>query len=86
MNDVYGSVALAEIAVMPPLLFRLAVGPTISDRIVAVNTITAQATLAVLFYAAFADRAFYLDLAIWLASFSYVGTIVWSRYLARGLL
>ena len=86
MSDVYGWVALAEIAVMLPLLYRLASGPTISDRIVALNTMSTQATLAVLYFAAFADRTVYLDVSIWLASFSYLGTIVWSRYLERDLL
>jgi multicomponent Na+:H+ antiporter subunit F len=84
--SLYGAVAFAEIAIGLLLVVRLAVGPTISDRIVALNTLSTQATLAVLFYAAFADRTVYLDVAIWLASFSYLGAIVWSRYLERGLL
>lgn len=82
----YGAVALAEVAVGLVLVVRLALGPTISDRIVALNTLSTQTALAVLFYAAFADRTVYLDVAIWLASFSYLGAIVWSRYLERGLL
>jgi multisubunit Na+/H+ antiporter MnhF subunit len=86
MTDVYLAVCLAEVAVMIPLLFRLADGPTVSDRIVAINTMATQAALAVVFFAAYADRTIYLDSAMWLASFSYLGTIVWSRYLERGLL
>ena len=86
MNAIYASVCLAELAVAALLVVRLAVGPTVSDRIVALNTIATQATLAVLFFAAFTDRSIYLDVSIWLASFSYLGTIVWSRYLERGLL
>lgn len=86
MNAIYASVCLAELAVAALLVVRLAVGPTVSDRIVALNTIATQATLAVLFFAAFADRSIYLDVSMWLASFSYLGTIVWSRYLERGLL
>jgi multicomponent Na+:H+ antiporter subunit F len=81
-----GWVAVAEIAVVALLLLRLAVGPTVSDRLVALNTISVQATLALFAYAAFAGRSFYLDVALWLASFSYLGTILWSRYLERGLL
>ncbi|MGH9296469.1 MAG: monovalent cation/H+ antiporter complex subunit F [Acidimicrobiales bacterium] len=57
-----------------------------SDRIVALNTLSTQATLALLFFAAFADRTIYLDVAIWMASFSYLATIVWARYLERGFL
>ena len=85
-SAVYAAVALAEIAITALLLVRLALGPTISDRIVALNTMSAQATLAVLLFAASAGRTIYLDVALWLASFSYLGTIVWARYLERGLL
>ena len=42
--------------------------------------------LAVLCFAAFAQRTIYLDVALWLASFSYLGAIIWSRYLEREFL
>lgn len=80
------AVALAEVAIAALLLVRLAAGPTVSDRVVALNTMSTQAALAVVFFAAFAGRTVYLDVALWLASFSYLGAIVWSRYLERGLL
>jgi multicomponent Na+:H+ antiporter subunit F len=86
VSQVYLAVAIAEIAITVLLLYRLAAGPTISDRIVALNTMSTQAALAVLFFAAFAGRTIYLDISLWLASFSYLGAIVWSRYLERGLL
>lgn len=85
-TSLYGVIALVETAIGLLLMARLAIGPTISDRIVALNTLSTQATLAVLFFAAFADRTIYLDVALWLASFSYLGAIVWARYLERGLL
>lgn len=86
MSDFYLALAIAEMAVAALLMIRLAAGPTVSDRIVALNTISTQATLAILFFAAAADRTIYLDVALWPASFSYLGAIVWSRYLERGLL
>jgi multicomponent Na+:H+ antiporter subunit F len=86
MSEVYLAVALAELAVVLVVAVRLALGPTVSDRVVALNAISTQATLAVLFFAAYADRTVYLDVALWLASFSYLGAIIWSRYLERGLL
>jgi multicomponent Na+:H+ antiporter subunit F len=86
VGSLYGSVCVAELAIIGLLVIRLALGPTISDRIVALNTMATQATLAVLFFAAFGQRTVYLDVSLWLASFSYLGTIVWSRYLERGLL
>jgi multicomponent Na+:H+ antiporter subunit F len=86
MGELMGWVAVAEMAVVGVLLVRLAMGPTVSDRVVALNTMSTQTTLALFAYAAFADRSTYLDVALWLSSFSYLGTIVWSRYLERGLL
>jgi multicomponent Na+:H+ antiporter subunit F len=86
MSGIYLGVVIAEVAVMAILLVRLAAGPTISDRIVALNAMSTQAAIAVLFFAAFAGRTIYCDVALWLASFSYLGAIVWSRYLERGLL
>jgi multicomponent Na+:H+ antiporter subunit F len=86
MSDVYIAVCIAELVVIGILLVRLAKGPSISDRIVALNTISTQAAIAVLFFAAFADRSIYLDVALWLCSFSYLGALVWARYLERGLL
>lgn len=86
MTDVYMAVCIAEVAIVALLLVRLAYGPSITDRIVALNTICVQAAIAVLFFAAFADRSIYLDVAFWMASFSYLGALIWSRYLERGLL
>jgi multicomponent Na+:H+ antiporter subunit F len=86
MKDVFVSVCIAELGIIGLLLIRLARGPSISDRIVALNTISTQSAIAVLFFAAFADRSIYLDVAMWLASFSYLGALVWARFLERGLL
>jgi multicomponent Na+:H+ antiporter subunit F len=86
MTDLFAVVAIAETALIVLAGIRLAAGPTVSDRIVALNTIAAQATLGLVFFAAFADRSIYLDVGIWLASFSYLGTLIWARLLERGLL
>lgn len=86
MTDIYIAVCIAEVAVVGLLLIRLARGPSVTDRIVALNTICVQSAIAVLFFAAFADRTIYLDVAFWMASFSYLGALIWSRYLERGLL
>jgi multicomponent Na+:H+ antiporter subunit F len=86
MKAVYLAVVIAEVAVSALLLIRVAAGPTICDRIVALNAMSTQAAIAVLFFAAYADRTIYCDVALWLGSFSYLGAIVWSRYLERELL
>ena len=86
MSDFYASVCLAELAFAALLVVRLFIGPTVSDRFVALNTMSTQATLCVFFFAAFAqtnDLPRRVDLA---CSFSYLATIVWARYLERGFL
>jgi multisubunit Na+/H+ antiporter MnhF subunit len=86
VHDLYVVVALAELGLGGLLLVRLAIGPTTSDRVVALNTLSTQATLSLVFFAAFADRTSYLDIGLWLSSFSYLGTLVWARLLERELL
>ena len=86
MSNWFLAVAVAELVIIALLLARLAIGPSVTDRIVALNTISTQAALAVVVFAVFADRSVYLDVALWLASFSYLGALVWARYLERGLL
>ncbi|HEY1838676.1 MAG TPA: monovalent cation/H+ antiporter complex subunit F [Mycobacterium sp.] len=86
MNGLLVGICIALLMVAGILLVRLARGPSVSDRVVALNTISAQCALVALFYAALADRTVYLDVALWLASFSYLGALVWARFLERGLL
>jgi multicomponent Na+:H+ antiporter subunit F len=86
MSLVWSIVCVAEIAIAGSLLIRVATGPSVCDRIVALNMMSTQLTMALLAFAVFADRSIYLDPAIWLASFSFLGALVWSRYLERGLL
>jgi multicomponent Na+:H+ antiporter subunit F len=86
VSTVYAVVCGVEFALMAALLWRVWRGPSVTDRIVALNTMSTQAALATIFYAALANRTIYLDPAIWLSSFSYLGAMVWARYLERGLL
>jgi multicomponent Na+:H+ antiporter subunit F len=86
MTDIYIAVCWAEVLIIGLLLVRLARGPSVADRIVALDTISTQCAIAVLYFAAFADRSIYLDVALWMTSFSFLATLVWSRYLERGLL
>lgn len=86
MRTVLGVIAIAEFALIALPLIRLARGPSVCDRIVAINMMSAQGALAILCYAGYAQRQIYLDVGIWLASFSYLSTFIWARYLERGLL
>lgn len=86
MHELYLLLAIAEAAVAGLLVVRLALGPSVCDRAVALNAASTQAALSLLFFSAYADRTVYLDVALWMASFSYLGTLVWARLLERELL
>jgi multicomponent Na+:H+ antiporter subunit F len=86
MTVLLQAVCIAELLIVLLLLIRLARGPSVLDRVLALNTICSQCAMAVLFFAAFADRSSYADVALWMASFSYLAALVWARYLERGLL
>ncbi|MGZ0146056.1 monovalent cation/H+ antiporter complex subunit F [Kribbella sp. WER1] len=86
MADVFALFAIAELAAAVLLVVRLGLGPSVTDRVVALNAVSTQATLSLLFFAAYADRVVYLDVALWMASFGYLGALVWARFLERGLL
>ncbi|MDQ1615346.1 MAG: hypothetical protein QOJ60_1285 [Actinomycetota bacterium] len=86
MTGLMGTAALLELLVVGVLVVRLAAGPTVSDRIVALNAISTQITLSLFCLAIWADRSLYLDVGLWLGSFSYLGTLLWARFLERGLL
>jgi len=86
MRTIAMAVCITQVAFACLLLVRVGHGPTVSDRIVAVNAISTQIAVAVLFYAVAADRVAYLDVAIWMVAFGYLTSFIWSRYLERGLL
>ncbi|MGH2537756.1 MAG: monovalent cation/H+ antiporter complex subunit F [Candidatus Promineifilaceae bacterium] len=69
-----------------PLLYRLWRGPTTGDRLLALELIGALGVLILIALSVIAGRAIYLDLAILLTLFSFLGTLIVARYLERGLL
>lgn len=68
------------------LLYRLWRGPTTGDRVLALEIIGALGVLILVGLSVISGRAIYLDLAVLLALFSFLGTLVIARYLERGLL
>jgi multicomponent Na+:H+ antiporter subunit F len=86
VSEVFLVAAISEAAIAAILLVRLALGPSVPDRIVAANAIATQATLALICFAASSRRPIYLDPAVWLASFSYLAALVWARLAERELL
>jgi multicomponent Na+:H+ antiporter subunit F len=71
---------------MLPLMGRLWRGPTVGDRVLALEVIGGIGTLMMAVIALTSQRTVYLDVAVLLALFSFLGTLVVARYLERGLI
>jgi multisubunit Na+/H+ antiporter MnhF subunit len=69
-----------------PLMGRLWRGPSVGDRILALEVIGGIGTLMMAAMSVTSQRTVYLDVAVLLALFSFLGTLVIARYLERGLI
>lgn len=77
-------VGIAIFALMLPLLYRLIVGPTAIDRIVAVNMIgTKTAVLLVIVGVIFEQVGMFVDFALAYALLNFIGSLAAARYFHR---
>jgi multicomponent Na+:H+ antiporter subunit F len=66
-------------------LVRLVKGPTLIDRIVALDVLTIVAIVLIVIYAHMADRSAYLDVALTYGLLSFMSVLAVARYVERGL-
>jgi multicomponent Na+:H+ antiporter subunit F len=79
-----GEILLALLG-LPLLLgfLRLSLGPSLPDRVVALDFMTAVAVAAAGLWAITSGRPVFLDVAMVLALITFVGTVAFARYLER---
>lgn len=65
-------------------LYRVIFGPTISDRIVGLNTISTKVTVILVLLAILYGRDILLDIAIAFAMLNITGSLAVSKYLEGG--
>ena len=70
-------------AALLPAFVRLARGPDLTDRVVALDLITMIAVAISALYATAHDAPVFLDVAILMALITFVGTIAFAHYLER---
>jgi multicomponent Na+:H+ antiporter subunit F len=70
---------------MLPMMVALWRGPTTGDRVLAMEIIGTLGVLILLVLSIIQERPIYLDVALLLTLFSFLGTLVVARYLERGL-
>lgn len=65
-------------------LWRLLKGPTISDRILALDTMYINAIALILLYGIYVKSALYFEAAVLIAMLGFVSTAALCKYLLRG--
>jgi multicomponent Na+:H+ antiporter subunit F len=84
MQDPITTTTLAMLAAAAALAFiRLLRGPTLPDRVVALDLIGVLVVCTVVAVAATTGRQVYLDVAMVIALVSFVGTVAYARYVER---
>jgi multicomponent K+:H+ antiporter subunit F len=65
-------------------LWRLFTAPTLTDRILTLDTMTVNTIALVVAYGLWAGTGLYLEAAVLLALTGFVGTVAYCKYLLRG--
>jgi multicomponent Na+:H+ antiporter subunit F len=78
------AIALAMLAVAAGMTFiRLLKGPTLPDRVIAIDLIGVLMVCILVVTAAATHQQAFLDVAMVVALISFVGTVAYSRYIER---
>jgi|SoiMethySBSTD1v2_1073268.scaffolds.fasta_scaffold10948_6 multicomponent Na+:H+ antiporter subunit F len=78
------AIALTMLSVALLLAFvRLARGPSLPDRVIALDLVSILAAAIAATYAIAAEDAVFLDVAIVLALISFLGTVAFARFVER---
>lgn len=85
VNIIYQISAALIVLSLFMTLFRLYKGPTVGDRIVALDAMTIISISLIVLIAHIAQRMIYLDVAIVYGLVSFIGVVAFARYLERGL-
>lgn len=78
----YVSVIIIGLSILI-IFFRLVIGPTIEDRIVALDLLSANAIAFIAVYAIQNKTTTFLDVGIILAMLAFLGTVAFAFYLER---
>ena len=84
LSFVAATIALAILSVALLLAFvRLARGPSLPDRVVALDLVSILAAAIAATYAVAAAQTVFLDVAIVIALISFLGTVAFASYVER---
>ncbi len=85
MLDFILPVAFSMVAIALILnLYRLLIGPSMPDRILALDTLSINSITLLIMLSLYLDSVLYFEAALLIAVMGFVGTVALSKYLLRG--
>ena len=75
---------LVLVILIIPCAYRAWVGPTAPDRLQAIDSITTLFIGIIIVLALLRNTAMFIDVAIALAAFAFIGTVALARYISEG--
>jgi len=75
---------LVLVLLIIPCAYRAWIGPTAPDRLQAIDTITTLLIGIIIVLAVLRNTVMFVDVALALAAFSFIGTVALARYIAEG--
>lgn len=86
MNSLLLDLALLfMVFAMIPCVYRTIKGPTVPDRVIAVDAMTTVIVVMLGVYSFVQGSVFFMDVALVLSIISFVGTVTISKYLDEGV-
>ena len=75
---------LILIVLLIPCAYRVWIGPSAADRLQAIDAITTLLIGIIIVLALLRGTTMYIDVAIALAAFGFIGTVALARYISEG--
>ena len=75
---------IALVILIIPCAYRVWVGPSAADRLQAIDTITTLLIGIIIVLALLQGISMFIDVAIALAAFAFIGTLALARYISEG--
>ena len=69
---------------MVALIYRLVIGPSASDRVVALDAIGVALIALIGLFSIMVETSFYLEIILLLAILSFIGTVAFSKFIEKG--
>ncbi|MEK4230456.1 Na(+)/H(+) antiporter subunit F1 [Solibacillus sp. FSL H8-0538] len=78
-----GSIVIITLS-MIAVIYRLVVGPSASDRVVALDALGISLISLIALFSIMVDTSYFLEIILLLAILSFIGTVAFSKFIEKG--